>query len=187
MLEDSMVKGVIFRGILRDIKEVFPGGIPKFLESMPPSIRERDFSYNIVHGVWYPYETFIAMLDTYLHVIGNGRQASLEELGERAAVRDLGTILKIYAKFSSPQRIGEQSSTIWPQRFKNSGYMTITEKQDRSFRLSVKDFKEIHPLNCFFLTGFGRGVVRTWRKKAIVLHDHCVHHGDEDCSWLSSW
>lgn len=187
MAEAAKVKGVVLRGVLRDVKEVAPGGIPRFMEALPPAIRSADFSHNIVHGMWCRYEAFAALLETYLAQVGFGRASAVVDLGRRAAERDLGTLLKIYAAVSSPHRVGGHAASVWNQRFQGCGTMTVPDKGERSFRLTLTGFRAIHPLNCEFLTGYGAGAGRTWVASFKVVHDRCVHRGQVDCSWLSTW
>ncbi len=187
MVEPAKVKGVVLRGVLRDVKELAPGGIPRFMEALPATVRTADFSRNIVHGMWCRYEAFAALLETYLAQVGFGRASAVVDLGRRAAERDLGTLLKIYAAVSSPHRVGSHAAAVWNQRFQNAGAMAFEEKEERSYRLTLSGFRAIHPLNCEFLTGYGAGAGRTWVASYTVVHDRCVHRGQANCSWLSTW
>lgn len=183
----ASVKGVVLRGVLRDVKETAPGGIPKFLQHLPADIREKDFAHNIVHGMWCRYDAFAALLETYVKQVGFGRTSAVVDLGKRAAERDLGTLLKIYAAVSSPHRVGRHATAVWNQRFQNAGTMSVAAKEDASFRLVLEGFRGIHPLNCEFLTGYGLGAGRTWVASFQVVHDQCVHRGGGVCSWASRW
>ncbi len=142
MSANTMVKGVVIRGILRDTKENLPGG---------------------------------------------GRAEVIEDLGSRTAQRDLNSILKIYAALSSTYRVGQHSTMVWSQRFKNAGVMTMADKKDRSFRLNLENFSDIHRHHCSFLAGYGRQMGLTWEKTFKVIHDQCVHRGAGSCSWLGTW
>jgi hypothetical protein len=95
MTDSAKVKGVVLRGALKDVKESFPGGIPAFLDRLPGEARGEFFAVKIVHGMWYPYAGFVALLKAFHFLVGRGRTGAVTDLGMRAAERDLGTLLKI--------------------------------------------------------------------------------------------
>jgi hypothetical protein len=72
------------------------------------------------------------------------------------------------------------------QRFRNAG-SGVVEKGERSFRFTITDFPQIHPLHCGMLTGNGQTTGKRSVKTFSTSHDHCVHRGDRDCSFLSEW
>ncbi len=182
---DAELKGAVLRGVLRDAKEL-PGGIDGLLQKVPADDRDTYFASNIIHGSWYSYRAFAALLDAYAKLPGHGGAAAFRRLGERMAQRDFTTMLKAYALISSPARLADVPRKVWVQRFRSAG-TAGSEPGDRRFRFTISGFPDIHPMQCEILTGYGLAVGRQKMKSFANQHDRCVHRGDADCSWLSTW
>ncbi|HSM51068.1 MAG TPA: hypothetical protein VLA75_06680, partial [Thermoanaerobaculia bacterium] len=178
--------GSILRGVFRDAKESIPGGITRLMEGVPSGIRGAHFSSNIIHGMWYPYEAFAALLDALSRAPAHGRPEAFRQLGERMAERDLTTLLRVYAMITSPTRLAEVPRKIWEQRFRGAG-VAASEVGEMSFRFTISGFPGIHPLHCELLTGYGLATGRRSTRTFDNVHDRCVHRGDRECSFLSRW
>jgi hypothetical protein len=181
------VKGVVLRGVLRDVKENHPGGIPPFLDRLSEDVRQAHFGSAVLHGRWYPYEVFGTLLEVFSERVGRGNRQSTVDLGSRSAERDLGTILKAYAFMTSPHKVGDHSRTVWSQRFRDAGEITVVDKTDNGFRLELTSFPTVHPLHCHFLIGYGIGAGHRWKSSFEVTHDRCVHRGDPLCAFSARW
>ncbi len=179
------LKGSILRGVLRDAKET-TGGIPGLMEKMPAEHRKEYFAFKIYHGSWYSYVAFTALLDAFSGVPGQRGAIAFQELGKRMAIRDFTTLFKAYALVSTPTRLAGVPRKIWLQRFRNAGTASSTPG-DRNFRFTIAGFPDMHPMQCQILTGYGLAVGRQKTKTFANSHDRCVHRGDKDCSWLSTW
>ncbi len=182
---DAELKGSVLRGLLRDAKEL-PGGIPALMQKVPEEDRKAYFQHNIIHGSWYSYRAFAALLDAYSALPGHGSPTAFRRTGERMAERDFTTLFKAYAIISSPQRLADVPRRIWVQRFRNAG-AAESEPTERSFRFTVAGFSGIHPMQCEILTGYGQAVGRRKTGSFTTVHDRCVHQGGRECSWLSTW
>ena len=180
------LKGTILRGMLRDAKENFPGGIDQLMQGVDPAIVETHFATNIIHGSWYPYEAFAALLEAYSKAPGFAGPNAFVDLGKRMAERDLTSLLKVYAMVASPLRLAEVPQKVWSQRFRNAGTCR-TEKEETSFRFTITGFPGIHRLHCQLLTGYGLDTGLRKAKSFATVHDRCVHKGDSVCSFLSTW
>jgi len=179
------LKGAVLLGLLRDAKSM-PGGIPSLMESIPADVRANYFSSSIVHGKWYNYGALAALIDAYSRIPGHSGAAAFQELGARMAERDFTSLLKIYAMVATLARLADVPRQVWVQRFRQAG-VASSELGDRSFRFTISDFPEIHPMQCEILTGYGGAVGRQKDKGFATVHDRCVHRGDPDCSWNSTW
>ncbi len=184
-ITDAELKGSVLRGVLRDAKEL-PGGVPRLMERVPEEVRKAYFAHNIIHGSWYSYRAFAALLDAYSTMPGHGSAASFKRMGERLAERDFTTLFKAYAMVSSPQRLADIPRKIWVQRFRNAG-TAESEPGDRNFRFTIVGFPDIHPMQCEALSGYGQAVGRRKTASFTTVHDRCVHQGGHECSWLSTW
>lgn len=180
------LKGPVLRGVLRDAKEMLPGGAAQLVAALPQEVRQAHFGQNILPGGWYPYEALSVLLDAYSRLLAPGRPETIQEVGARSAGRDLNTLLKAWSLVSSPSRIADMPAMIWRQRFRNAG-AAASEKGVSSFRFTIAGFPGIHPLHCEMLTGYGRAWGRQWAKSFENTHDRCVHRGGGDCSFFSSW
>ncbi|GEM_PF-6066984 len=179
------VKGAALLGLLSEAKTL-PGGIASLLELIPAGVRTTYFASSIVHGKWYSYEALAALLDAYSKIPGHSGEAGFRELGVRMSERDFTTLLKIYAMVATPTRLADAPRQIWLQRFRNAGVAT-SEPGDHSFRFGIAGFPGIHPMQCQILTGYGGAVGRRRTATFTTVHDRCVHRGDRDCSWNSTW
>ena len=180
------LKGTILRGVLRDAKENLPGGIDRLMQGVAPTIVETCFATNIIHGSWYSYEAFAALLEAYSKAPGFSGPDAFVNLGKRLAERDLTSLLKVYAMVASPVRLADVPQKVWTQRFRNAGSGS-TEKGESSFRFTITGFPDIHRLHCELLTGYGLDTGLRKSKSFATVHDRCVHKGDAACSFLSSW
>lgn len=180
------LKGSVLRGVFRDAKEIVPGGTERLKQALPQHIREAHFSSNIIHGSWYPYEAFSALLDAYAELPGNSRLEAFRRLGERMAERDFTTLLKVYAMVVSPRRLADVPRKVWEQRFRGAGSATCVVGE-RDFRFTISDFPSIHPMHCAIMVGYGEFAGRRNTKTFTSLHDQCVHSGSRVCSFLSQW
>jgi hypothetical protein len=180
------LKGSILRGVFRDAKESIPGGIARLMEGVPPEIRKAHLSSNIIHGMWYPYEAFSALLDAFARAPGHSRPEAFRQLGARMAERDMTGLLRVYAMVTSPVRLAEVPRKIWEQRFRGAGSGS-NEAGERSFRFTISGFPEIHPMHCQVLIGYAVATGRRNTKSFDTVHDRCVHRDDSTCSFLSSW
>ena len=183
---EAEVKGAVLRGILKDVKEECSGGISGLLDLLPDEIRTTTLAVKVFHSTWYPYRAFAALLEGYAALIATDDPTIFREIGDRTAERDANTLLKVYASISSPIRLADVSARVWSQRFRNAG-TGVVEKDERSFRLTISGFPDIHPLHCELLTGYGRSTGLRSTKTFSTVHDRCVHRGDADCSFLSQW
>ena len=179
------IKGAVLLGVMRDAKTL-EGGIPSLLEKMPADARATYFSASIVHGKWYSHAALAALLDAYSRVLEQGGGANFREVGAGMAERDFTTLLKIYAMVATPARLADVPRQIWLQRFRNAGVAT-SEAGDHAFRFTITGFPGIHPKQCEILTGYGGAVGRRKTASFTTVHDRCVHRGDRDCSWSSTW
>jgi hypothetical protein len=179
------VKGAVLLGLLKDAKSL-PGGIPELMEMMSADVREAYFASNIVHGKWYSYGALASLLDAYSRLPGKGGAAHFRELGARMAERDFTSLLKIYAMVATLARLADVPRQVWVQRFRNAGTAS-SQMGDKNFRCTISEFPEIHPLLCEILTGYGGSVGHQKDGRFFTVHDRCVHRGDPDCSWLSTW
>jgi len=180
------LKGTILRGMFRDAKENLPGGIDRLMQGVAPTIVEAYFATNIIHGSWYPYEAFAALLEAYSNAPGFTGPNAFVDLGKRMAERDINSLLKVYAMVASPSRLADVPPKVWAQRFRNAG-SGRTEKGESSFRFTITGFPGIHRLHCELLTGFGLDTGLRKSKSFATVHDRCVHKGDSVCSFLSTW
>jgi hypothetical protein len=180
------LKGTILRGVFRDAKENLPGGIERLMQGVAPTITEAHFASNIIHGSWYPYEAFAALLEAYSEVPGFASPNAFVNLGKRMAERDISSLLKVYATVASPLRLAEVPQKVWAQRFRNAG-TGRTEKGESNFRFTITGFPGIHRLHCELLTGYGLNTGLRKSKSFATVHDRCVHKGDSVCSFLSTW
>ena len=180
------LKGLILRGVFRDAKEMLPGGIDRLMQGVVPTIRETFFASKIIHGSWYPYEAFAALLEAYSKAPGFAGSDAFVSLGKRMADRDITGLLKVYAMVASPVRLAEVPQNVWAQRFRSAGSGS-TEKGESSFRFTITGFPGIHRLHCQLLTGYGLATGLGKSKSFTTVHDRCVHKGDSACSFLSTW
>jgi len=178
------VKGVALRGVLKDAKE--HGGVARLMDAIPAEARRRYFGETILHSVWYPYAAFASVLEAYDATSGRGSVSALRELGARTAARDQSSLLRVFALFTTPQRVADAGCTVWEQRFRGTGKMTVSDRIDRGWRLNIA-FTGIHPLHCEFLTGYGLASGKRWVESFSVQHDRCVHRGAADCSFHAHW
>lgn len=183
---EAEVKGAVLRGILKDVKEKSPGGIPNLMDALPEDIRTAHFEAPVLHGSWFPYRALGALLEAYSGLIAPNQPQIFREVGRRTAERDVNTLLKVYAAVSSPIRFADATATVWGQRFRYVGTNSV-EKGDRSFRFTISGFPGIHPLHCELLTGYGQSTGLRAAKTFHAVHDRCVHRADGECSFLSRW
>lgn len=179
------VKGSVLRGVLRDAKDR-PGGIVALMERIPEEKREEFFGSKIYHGFWYSYEALAVLFDAYREGMGSVDADAIRATGARMAQRDMTTLLKAYSMVVTPSRLAAIPVRIWEQRFRNAG-RSDSERGDRSFRFTISDFPEMHPMLCEILTGYGQQVGLQKTKDFKNTHDRCIHRGDPDCSWLTTW
>lgn len=179
------LKGAVLLGLLRDAKSL-PGGVAALMETMSADVRQTYFASSIVHGKWYSYDALAALIDAYSRLPGQGGAKSFRELGTRMAERDFTSLLKIYAMVATLARLADVPRQIWVQRFRNAG-VASSQLGDHSFRFTISEFPEMHPMLCEILTGYGGAVGRQKDDGFVTLHDRCVHRGDPDCSWNSTW
>lgn len=180
------LKGSILRGMFRDAKEVLPGGVDRLMQGVDPTTKETHFATNIIHGSWYPYEAFAALLEAYSKVPGFAGRDAFTSLGKRMAERDLTGLLKVYAMVASPARLADVPQKVWMQRFRNAGSASV-ESGESSFRFTITGFPGIDRLHCELLTGYGLATGLRKSKSFATVHDRCVHKGNSACSFLSTW
>ncbi len=179
------VKGTLLRGIFRDIKETFPGGIPEFLNQLTEEERE-PLKKQFLHNLWYPYETYIHLIAMALKIIGKGDIHYVDELAFRSAKRDLGTLFKLITLLTDPHIVAKRASIIWKQKF-SRGNLVQADKTERGFVLEVVDFPEIHPLHCRIIKGYIEGVGNNWFKSFQAEKIGCVHQGHATCRYRCTW
>ena len=185
MMTEGQAKGTVIRGLLRDIKNTHPPGIADVLRRLSDETRSY-FEKPILHGRWYPYRVFTALLETMFEHIGRGKPDYLIEVGRRAVDQDLSSFFKLVLTIVSPRILGERSRTFWQQKFR-PGSFRVTDIEDTGYVLVLEGFPMIHPAHCLMIEGYIQALGEHWRKDLETVHIECVHHRGQVCAWRCRW
>jgi predicted hydrocarbon binding protein len=182
----AQIKGFALRGLLKYVKTVRPGGIPAVLAKLPPSVAPT-FKNPIVASVWYPYESFAALLDTIDRELGRGDLALMSEIGRRSALEDSGTVFRILATIASVETIIKRSPIFW-QKYCDTGRIDPLDVGHGIFRVALKEFPGISKAQCNVICGWIEGMAKaTGAKNVTVKQTGCVHRGDPFCLYEGTY
>jgi hypothetical protein len=181
----AKIKGFGLRGLLKFAKEkgVAPGDI---VRKLPEAIRPI-FAEPIMHGDFYPYEAFGALLEVVDAELGKGDGAFVREFGQFAARQDVGGIFRIVSFITSPETAVKRAGVFW-SRYCDTGKLVTEEARAGAFRVAMENFPGIHPLHCRLLEGWIVGLGEVWGVKEIRSEQiECVHRGGTRCVFAGGW
>lgn len=183
----AQIKGFAIRGLLKFVKESgHPGGIPAILEKIPPDLQPT-FRLKILHGTWYPYDAYDALLRVVDRELGQGDLELMSEVGRFAARQEISSIWKLVTYFSSVETLLRRSSLFWP-RYCDVGVFETYDVEPGSGNGVIRDFPAISRPHCHLITGWVEQMAMNAGARTVEVEKiRCVHRGDEACEYAGRW
>ncbi len=152
----------------------------KFVEIGYP-FKEKDISV---------YKYYLNGYLTTLFIIGmelfNWNNDDIYEIGSRAP--RLSFINKmLVSHFSSIEVLSQRGSEHW-NKYSDVGKLSVPKfsAKERFMVVRIEDF-EFHPLLCFFVKGYIKGLVDFTAKGVEVSEQKCIYRGDKFHEYLVRW
>lgn len=181
----AKTKGFALRGALRYAKE---HGIPArdLVAGLPEPIRAY-FDHPILHGEWYPYEAYGALLREIERRLGGQGKDVMRDMGFVAARHDVSGMFRIVTFITAPETAAGRAGIFW-NRYCDAGKLIAEEARRGYLKSRIEGFPEIDPLHCRLLVGWIEGLGTVWGARNIdIHHTECVHRGDSHCVFEGTW
>ncbi len=148
------VRGSAFLGPLQHVRERIGGdGLQDVVAQAGPGVHEV-FAHPIRKLTYYPYGSYIDFLCGIDRRLGKSNFTYGRVLGEEAGRRDLGTIFRVFAALSSPERLIRSSTRVWSDYYRNAGRMAAEAWEPERTVLRIYDFPAMHPVHCRLMEGW---------------------------------
>ncbi len=153
-MSQAEVSGRAFLGIINYVRETHgKNALVELLPMLPPVARTM-FSQRILHGTWYPYDSYVAFLKALEAKYGRGDPAYCRTLGASSGVRDINTVFKIYLAIASTEWLIRGCSKVWPSYYRNAGTMEAIRWSPDDTLLRITGFPDMAPQHCRLMEGW---------------------------------
>ncbi len=186
MRKKAQVRGMALLSGLKFVeKKKGKEGLKRVFERLDR--RTRDMLSNIVMKEWYPYETAIKFQEVLVEVIGKGKEEILKEEGEFIAKDNTKWFLRLFLKFSTPQKIIKKWPIVWSLYY-NKGALKIVMLKKKSAVIRLIDFPELKHTTCILVIGWGfYSLKKTGAKNTAIKETKCREKGDKYSEWHIKW
>lgn len=135
---------------------------------------------------WSPIRHLYLMDEVITREVMGGQVEAMTDFGEAIASYDINILYRAFFRMGSPEFFLARSHLIFNQYMSDGNVRTTTRKGQAETRLSEVGIPRY--LCRFGIAGYMRGAIKAAGGKAIeVVHERCIHDGDEHCVYQSRW
>jgi hypothetical protein len=140
---------------------------------------------------FYPYATYVALLEALRRRFAKPRDAFFQRVGASAGERDLGTMFKVYVALASPERLIRSCTRVWSSYYRNAGTMTALAWEPDDTRLRIEGFRAMAPAHCELMAGWMTatmnriGVIVDADARETACASNGAPHHEFACTWRS--
>jgi hypothetical protein len=162
------VNGRAFLGAIRFLSEQRARHrLPELIERASPELAQV-FASRIGKLGWYPYPTFVEILERLEEMFGTTDGSTARALGTSAGKVDLGSMFRVYRAVASSERLIRGCSNVWPRYYEGAGRMVAETWEPDDTRVRIYDFPEMHVLHSRLMEGW---MISTMRVLGFVCED----------------
>lgn len=188
-LAQPEARGRAFLGPLRHVKEIFGRPAVDALSRGASTELQRVLSRRIRQAAWYPYSAYVELLRQIDAHHGSGDLSYCRTLGDWAGQQDLGSMFRIYAALSDPERLIRGCRLVWPQYYRNAGTMTAITSSPSDTCLRIAEFDAMDSAHCRLMEGW---MISTMNQIGCRVHPGgretaCTNRGAEFHEFRCTW
>ena len=135
---------------------------------------------------WLPLDELTELAEVADRELARGDGKLTEQLGEALAEAQTKGLFRVVAQLAAPAFVMKRAAATW-RRLHDAGAMTLLDADDHACTLEVVGVPTPSAVHCAMLTGWARGVGRTFGVDAIVRHAQCRARGATRCLWDVEW
>ena len=160
-------------------------GVKNLLDALPEEDRHR-LSPVVLSSNWYPYETYIRVLETIDRLYGHGDPKLIAEIARFAADHNLPRLYKFFYSVSSVRLILSMGLRLWKLNY-DAGYLEV-KTEDKHVTLWIRDFPQPHHLHCLSVMHWaGRSVELSGATIVRIEEVSCRALGASECRFECEW
>jgi uncharacterized protein (TIGR02265 family) len=136
---------------------------------------------------WFPFELGQHLDAAIVKVLGNGRPAVFEALGEASARENLATVHKDFLVVGDPQAFMRRAPTIY-KFYYDIGHRTYEPTGPSSGVLTTHDAETYSLVDCLTVVGWYKEALHQCGAKSVTIREpECRAKGKPHCRYEISW
>lgn len=185
-MANPSIKGTVIKARLAFVEEQAGAqGLEQVLGSLEP--QERATLSGVLATKWYPFELGRRLDAAIVQVLGRGRPAYFERLGEASAIKNLGTVHKEFLVPGDPQAFLAKASLIYSFYY-DRGRRVHQAIGPREAVLTTYDAETFSEADCLTVVGWHRRALEMCGAQDVrIVEEECRARGGEVCRYRISW
>lgn len=184
------IRGSLLLGRLAFVRKRYgEAAAGRVLEALEDRAAAARLSTGVEPGLWYPFDTFVALSEAIDRVCGRGDGALLRPMAAAAADADraLRGPTRVLLRIASVGLLLEKAGTSWRQLY-TSGRLVIRRSEERLVEVELADFETPHAVHCESVAGWlERYLAIGGLSDGRVTHTACRARGDAACLFAVAW
>ena len=182
----AMVKGSALGARFRWAEAVHgEAGLKKLLAALAPEDRKIHADV-ILPSAWYPFGTFVRVIETADRVFGKGDLGLVPEIARWAADANLTTFYRFFYQLGSTSFILGMGSRLWRMNY-DAGELQV-DARNGTASLRIADWPEPHRIHCLSVMAWCvRSAEISGAKDVHAELRTCRASGDTTCEMGLTW
>lgn len=182
----QQIKGSVLKTRMAFVEEHSgKDGVQRVLDAL--SADDRKSLGMILTVQWYPFALGKRLDDAIVQVIGAGKSAFFERLGEASAEKNLATIHKGFLTQGDAHAFLEKAPAIY-RLYYETGRREYARTGEREGVLTTHDAETFSVPDCMTVTAWHRRALELCGvKNPRVVEDECRANGGAVCRYRVSW
>lgn len=182
----QQIKGSVLKSRLGFVEEhAGTEGLERVMAALPPD--DRRLLASVLTLKWYPFALGEQLDNAIVNVVGGGRAAFFERLGEASATKNLTTLHKGFLTEGHPHAFLAKAPMIYSLYYE-VGRREYERTGEREGVLTTYDAETFSAPDCLTVVGWYRKALELCGASGVVVReDVCRSRGDSVCRYRVSW
>lgn len=182
----AQVKGSALGARFRWAEKVHgEAGLKKLLAALPE--QDRVIHRNVIlPSAWYPFDTFVRVIETADRVFGKGDLALVPDIARWSADANLTTFYRFFYQLGSVAFILNMGARLWHMHY-DAGELQVNV-QGRDVTLRIANWPEPHRIHCLSVLAWCMRSAELSGAKGVTGELRtCRASGDATCEMALTW
>ena len=186
---DATVKGLIFRGAQRWLKENFPEDVyRRFLAALPSEDREVWTERPFLATSQLPASLYVNMYQAFLDVWGVEGDTKFREAAGAVAFYDLSSVMKIFMRLGTPSLVASRFPVIYNRYFNIGEFVYVSSPPGVTLTAELRGAEVYGRAGCEGTHGWThKALTFSGARELRINQVECVFNGAGVCRYEFRW